>query len=181
LGHGIVASACPKSSDLTAEAYGYRPAMDALAGRVAKQVGRSCLTRDADAMADGSTPCKIVTAAPAGACSCDAAQGLSAAPAEIKPALLDELASVGYCGGGVSCESLCLCELAQLKDSDLVACQTAAEPPDVPGFCYLNAVPGEAHAGDPALASDCVGAAPRRIRFSGGAPATSVALLYCPE
>jgi hypothetical protein len=180
-GHGIVASACPKSSDLTAEAYGYRPAMDALAGRVAKQVGRSCLTRDANAMADGSTPCKIVTAAPAGACSCDATQGLSEPPDEIRPALLQELESVGYCGGGVSCASLCLCELDQLKGSDLTACQTAAEPPNVPGFCYLNAVPGEAQAGDPALASDCVGAAPRRIRFAGGAPATSIALLYCAE
>jgi hypothetical protein len=180
-GHGIVASACPKSSELTAEAYGYRPAMDALAGRVAKQVGRSCLTRDANAMADGSTPCKIVTAAPAGVCSCDAAQGLSAPPDEIRPALLEELESVGYCGGGVSCNSLCLCELGQLKGTDLVACQTAADPPNVPGFCYLNAVPGEAHAGDPVLASDCVGAAPRRIRFTGGAPATSIALLYCAE
>jgi hypothetical protein len=180
-GHGIVASACPKSSDLTADAYGYRPAMDALAGRVAKQVGRSCLNRDANAKPDGSTPCKIVTAAPAGACACDAAQGLTAPPAEITPALLEELESVGYCGGGVSCESLCLCELQQLQGSDLAECQTADAPPDVPGFCYLNAVPGEVHAGDAGLAADCVGAAPRRIRFSGGAPATSIALLYCPE
>jgi hypothetical protein len=180
-GHGIVASACPKSSDLGSAAYGYRPAMDALAGRVAKQVGRSCLSRDANATADGSTPCKIVTASAAGACSCDPAQGLSVPPAEIKQALLDELESVGHCGGGISCESLCLCELQQLQDADLVACQTAAEPPNVPGFCYLNAVPGEAHAGDPELASDCVGVAPRRIRFSGGAPGTSIALLYCAE
>ena len=114
-------------------------------------MGRSCLNRDANALADGSTPCKIVTAAPAGACNCDAAQGLSDAPEAIKPALLEELESVGYCSGGVSCSSLCLCELAQLKDADLAACQTAADPPDVPGFCYLNAVPGEVHAGDPAL------------------------------
>ena len=55
-GHGIVASACPKSADLASVSYGYRPAMDALAGRVAGQVGRSCLTTDAEAGPDGWTP-----------------------------------------------------------------------------------------------------------------------------
>lgn len=180
-GHGIVASACPKSSDLSAEDYGYRPAMDAFAGRVAKQVGRSCLTRDAQATPAGTTPCKIVTASSGAVCSCDAAQGLSTLADGIVQPVLDELESVGYCGGATSCDDLCLCELQQLKDADLLACQTAEEPPDVAGFCYLNAVPGEVNAGDADLAADCVGTAPRRIRFAGGAPAASVALLYCPE
>jgi hypothetical protein len=179
-GHGIVASACPKSSDLDAEVYGYRPAMDALAGRIARQVGRSCLARDAEAAADGTTECKIVTAS-SGACSCDALQGLSIPADALVQPVLDELEAVGYCGGATSCDDLCLCELQQLAGPDLAACQTADEPPDVPGFCYLNAVPGEMNVGDADLAADCVGAAPRRIRFAGGAPGTSVALLYCPE
>jgi hypothetical protein len=182
-GHGIVASTCAKTADLGSGSYGYRPAMDALAGRVAKQIGRSCLTRDANAGADGRTPCSVITASSgAGACSCAAAQGLSPAPLEAAAPVLEELASVGYCGPGMSCDSLCLCELTQLDGADLTACQTADQAPDAPGFCYLNAVQGEVHAGSAALAQDCVGAAPRRIRFTGGTPAeSSIALLYCPE
>jgi hypothetical protein len=139
------------------------------------------LSRDAHAAPDGTIACKIVTAASSGAaCSCDAGLGLSVPADNVVQPVLEELESVGYCGGATSCEDLCLCELQQLTGADLEACQTATEPPDVPGFCYLNAVPGEANVGDAELASNCVGAAPRRIRFAGGAPATSVALLYCP-
>ena len=182
-GHGIVASTCPKTSDLASPSYGYRPAMDALAGRVAKQIGRSCLNRDARADANGRTACSIITASTgAGACSCPAAQGLSQAKAGAVAPVLDQLAEVGYCGPGMACDSLCLCELTQLDGADLTACQNADVAPDKPGFCYLNAVTGEVHAGAAGLAQDCVGAAARRIRFTGGAPAdSSIALLYCPE
>jgi hypothetical protein len=181
-GHGIVASTCAKTADLTSDSYGYRPAMDALAGRVAKQIGRSCLNQDAHADADGRTACSVITASSAAVCACPAAQGLSNAPAEVAAPILEELASVGYCGPGMSCDSLCLCELTQLAGADLTACQTADQAPETPGFCYLNAVKGEVHAGSAALAQDCVGASPRRIRFTGGTPAqSSIALLYCPE
>jgi hypothetical protein len=180
-GHGIVASVCPKTADLDSPAYGYRPAMDALAGRVARQIGRSCLSTDAEAGPDGRTACSLVTASSGGACACDAAQGLTPAPASAVAPVLEQLAAVGYCGPGMACDDLCLCELQQLQGDQLEACQTAPEPADAPGFCYLNAVPGEAPAGDAELAADCVGAAPRRIRFSGGAPGGSIALLYCAE
>jgi len=181
-GHGIVASTCPKSADLQSESYGYRPAMDALAGRVAKQIGRSCLNRDAKADADGRTACSVITAASAATCTCPAAQGLAKAPAGAVAPVLKQLESVGYCGPGMSCDSLCLCELTQLDGANLVACQTADQAPEAPGFCYLDAVKGEVHAGKATLAQDCVGAAARRIRFAGGAPASgSIALLYCPE
>lgn len=181
-GHGIVASTCPKTADTASETYGYRPAMDALAGRVAKQIGRSCLNQDAKADANGRTECKLVTAASSQSCMCPAAQGLAPAPASVKEPVLKELASVGYCGAGMSCDSLCLCELTQLSGADLAACQNSDQPPEAPGFCYLNAVSGEAHVGKATLASDCVGASPRRIRFTGGAPSeSSIALLYCPE
>jgi len=96
--------------------------------------------------------------------------------------VLKQLAAVGYCGPGMSCDFICLCALDQLDGANLTACQTADVTPDVPGFCYLDAVKGEVHAGSPALAQDCVGAAPRRIRFTGGAPAaSSLSLLYCPQ
>jgi hypothetical protein len=181
-GHGIVASTCPKSADLTADSYGYRPAMDALAGRVAKQIGRSCLNQDAHADAEGRTACSLITASSVATCTCPAAQGLSKPSDDVVGPVLEELASVGYCGPGMSCDSLCLCELTQLSGAELTACQTADQVPETPGFCYLNAVSGEVHAGSSALAHDCVGASPRRIRFTGGAPAeSSIALLYCPE
>lgn len=181
-GHGIVASTCPKTADLTSDSYGYRPAMDALAGRVAKQIGRSCLNQDAHADADGRTACSLITASSAASCTCPAAQGLSQPSTDVVGPVLEQLAAVGYCGPGMSCDALCLCELNQLSGADLTACQTADQVPDAPGFCYLNAVQGEVHAGRAALAQDCVGAAPRRIRFTGGAPAeSSIALLYCPE
>lgn len=181
-GHGIVASTCPKSADLQSDSYGYRPAMDALAGRVAKQIGRSCLNRDAQADANGRTACSVITASSSASCSCPAGQGLAKVPAAAVTPVLEELASVGYCGPGMSCEALCLCELTQLDGADLTACQNDDQSPNVPGFCYLNAVTGEAHAGKASLAEDCVGAAPRRIRFTGGAPAqSSIALLYCAE
>ncbi len=182
-GHGIVASTCPKTADLASESYGYRPAMDALAGRVAKQIGRSCLNRDAEANVAGRTACRVITASSgAGACSCPAALGLVTPAADAVAPVLEQLAAVGYCGPGMSCDSLCLCELGQLDGADLTACQNAATPPETPGFCYLNAVKGEVHAGSAALAQACVGAAPRRIRFTGGAPAAgSLALLYCAK
>jgi hypothetical protein len=181
-GHGIVASTCPKSADPSSESYGYRPAMDALAGRVAKQIGRSCLTRDAHADADGRIACNIITAASSASCMCPAEQGLSPAPDAVKGPVLKQLEAVGYCGPGMSCDALCLCELKQLDGADLTACQTADQAPDTAGFCYLDAVEGEVNAGSSTLAQDCVGAAPRRIRFTGGAPAeSSLALLYCPE
>jgi hypothetical protein len=181
-GHGIVASTCPKSADLQSDSYGYRPAMDALAGRVAKQIGRSCLNRDAEADANGRTACSVITASSSPSCTCPAAQGLAKVPAAAVTPVLEELASVGYCGPGMSCDALCLCELTQLDGANLTACQNDDQAPDVPGFCYLNAVTGEAHAGKASLAEDCVGAAPRRIRFTGGAPAqSSIALLYCAE
>ncbi len=181
-GHGIVASTCPKTADVGSASYGYRPAMDALAGRVARQIGRSCLAEDARADADGRTACSVITASSNQACACAEEQGLTPAGAEAKAQVLKQLASVGYCGPGMSCDSLCVCELAQLDGADLAACQTSDQPPSTPGFCYLNAVDGEANAGAEALAHDCVGGAPRRIRFSGGAPAeSSIALLYCSE
>jgi hypothetical protein len=181
-GHGIVASTCAKSADLQSDSYGYRPAMDALAGRVAKQIGRSCLNRDAHADAEGRTACSVITASSAATCSCPAAQGLSPAPVDVVGPVLKELESVGYCGPGMSCEALCLCELTQHAGADLTECQTADQAPEAPGFCYLNAVSGEVHAGSATLAQDCVGAAPRRMRFTGGAPASgSIALLYCAE
>jgi hypothetical protein len=180
-GHGIVASACPKTADLASASYGYRPAMDALAGRVASQVGRSCLTTDAEAGPDGRTPCQLITAATSPTCACDAGQGLASPSAQAAQVAKDELESVGYCTGP-ECDALCFCELAQLAGAELQACQHDAEPPATPGFCYLNAVPGEVQAGDAELAKACVGTAPRRIRFAGGTPAeSSIALLYCPE
>ena len=91
-GHGIVASTCAKSADLQSDSYGYRPAMDALAGRVAKQIGRSCLNRDAHADAEGRTACSVVTASNAATCSCPAALGLSPARVDAVAPVLEELA-----------------------------------------------------------------------------------------
>jgi hypothetical protein len=180
-GHGIVGSACAKTADGSSPTYGYRPSMDALAGRIAKQIGRSCLTIDAGADGSGKTPCSVITATSTPTCSCPSAQGLKAVPPEASAPVLEQLAAVGYCGPGMACNSLCLCELTQLDGAALQACQTADQPPNVPGFCYLNAVPGEINVGAAQLAKDCVGPAPRRIRFTGGAPAqSSMALLYCP-
>jgi hypothetical protein len=155
--------------------------MDALAGRVARQIGRSCLSLDAEADANGRTACGMFAAAIAPSCSCPAEQGLSEPAAEVLDPLRQKLESVGYCGGATPCADLCICELEQLDGAELTACQNDDTPPDAPGFCYLNAVPGETHAGRAELAQDCVGPAPRRIRFTGGAPGTSLALLYCPR
>lgn len=181
-GHGIVASICAKTADVQSDSYGYRPAMDALTGRIAHQIGRSCLTRDARVDAAGHTPCTLVTATTGGTCSCPAAQGLATPPPEVVAPVLEQLKSVGYCGPGMSCDGICLCALGQLNGSALSACQNADTTPEVPGFCYLNAVDGEAQIGRKDLAADCAGAAPRRIRFTGGAPgAGKLSLLYCPN
>ena len=179
--HGIVTSACPKISDTSSDSYGYRPAMDALAGRVAKQLGRSCLSQGLELDADGRIACSVVTAS-TGVCACDPAQGLTPILEAASSELRSALESFGYCGAGLPCADVCMCELKQLEGAELSACQNQDEPPSAPGYCYLSAVPGEDNAGSAAQAADCLGAAPRRIRFSGGAPReSSVALLYCPE
>jgi hypothetical protein len=177
--HGIVASTCPKVSDTRSESYGYRPAMDALAGRVAKQLGRSCLGTPLQVDSAGRVGCSVVTAT-TGSCSCDAAAGLSAVQPVAAGELHSALERVGYCGAGLPCSQVCLCELTQLEGAALTSCQNDPQPGDEPGFCYVSAVQGQDNVGAAELAADCVGGPPRRIRFSGGAPGEGVALLYCP-
>jgi hypothetical protein len=179
-GRGIVASACPKDLPTNSPSYGYRPAMNALAGRVSKQLGRSCLSSRLDTDDAGQLKsCSVITAF-SGACACNADQGLSPVPDGAQASVRAELEQIGYCGGALPCSEICLCELEQRSGGELAACQTQSEAGGTPGYCYLSAAAGEPQFGSAGLASDCIGGAPRRIRFVGGAPAAgSLPLLYC--
>jgi hypothetical protein len=63
---------------------------------------------------------------------------------DARAALLEQLEAQGSCGGstGVTCESYCLCELAQLSGPALQACQSDSEPMGstgpLSGWCYVD-------------------------------------------
>jgi hypothetical protein len=163
----VTTSICPQplpSVDIQpGPSWWYQPNMDALVERMKGWFGELCLPRAFDVDNEGRLSCRIAEAS-LDACDCSA-PGRTPATSEDVAMIQRQLEATGVCHAGVSCASLCACELAQFQDDDLSTCQNdLANPEDMYGFCYVDPAAG---AGNPALVQGCRDHQKRRIRFMG--------------
>ena len=179
--NSIVASICPKTlADPNSGGYGYNPAVDAIADKLAITLGGRCLPRPL-AVSDGVVPCRVVEATlPSdGVCSCSAA-GRAPLPAELDKPSRRSFEDQGTCGAasasGVECSALCLCEVLPYSGAEHTECQN--EPTFTPsaGWCYVD--PDKNHpapsAGTAELVGRCPSHARRLLRFEPTSGATAI-------
>jgi hypothetical protein len=192
--NSVVASICPKVLDMGNADYGYNPAVKAIIDRLKDALRGKCLPRplvpaSADAPVEGlepgQVPCAVVEAVlpPAGqSCGCDAnANRLPIERDELRQAVLNKLKQNQSCGvkGGTPCDAYCTCEIAQFSGADLMTCQNT-KTPSQPGYCYINAAPGEPNVGNPDLVADCPADSKRLLNFGEQTPAPgAIALVAC--
>ncbi|HWP04456.1 MAG TPA: hypothetical protein VNN72_01880 [Polyangiaceae bacterium] len=196
--NGIVASICPKNTLPAANvapeadpAYGYNPAIAAMAEIFKSRLAQQCLPRplpvETDPKADGygQVPCSVVEAVPSSgaSCSCDPTQGrlpLAADDDKLRDAVRTQLRAEGTCGGtdGTSCNDYCMCRIESLEGSELTACQNGHENGETFGYCYVDPAQG---IGSPELVKACPATDKRSLRFVGeGLPAIgSVTFMAC--
>lgn len=150
-GNSIVGSICPKNAVVSAAIpatdpnYGYNPAVQAIVDRLAEKLSGKCLPRELSANEDGTVPCTIVEAKPAGSdkpldCS---APGRGPAEKSIQDGIRAQLEVLERCGGnsGIPCETYEMCIIQELLGDGRQEClyNTAqAESLDSPGFCYID-------------------------------------------
>ena len=196
--NSIVASICPKIVDDKAKAdYGYNPAVKAIIDRLKEALKGKCLPRPlvpnaSDMVQEGlepnQVPCKVIEAVlpqPGAGCSCPTDSNRVETTPVLRNAVLQKLEVGQSCTtknveGLTACSDFCTCELLQLKGTELQSCQTDPSPPNVPGYCYINAAPNEPNVGEAALVKDCSADSKRLLRFVGGTPAPgAIALVAC--
>jgi hypothetical protein len=196
--NSIVGSICPKiaSGDKSNPNYGYNPALQALADRLAVASHPGCLYRELSTNTDGSVSCIAVEASSEGTLDCSAT-GRSAVDQETLVETLEQLRDSGRCDGdsGVDCDDFEVCEIQQLLGPGRNECLASTADPEsfvTPGFCYIDpsaqdgegnyVAGGDASTPNPVVAS-CPDNAPQLLRFVGqNTPAQStVALLICEE
>jgi hypothetical protein len=128
---------------------------------------------DADGFEVGQARCQIAFATPLAAdaaCSCDSAEHLKPAAANLLELITSYLELNGACGGvdGANCQNLCACELEQSRGEALAQCQTDPTPIAQlpPGFCYVD-MSVEPPLGNPALVASCPKDSRRELRILG--------------
>lgn len=143
LNQGIVASLCP--IDVTEQGagdplYGYRPAVTAIVERLKNALVGQCLPEALAVNADdGTVPCLVLEALPAGS-TCDPALGLAPADPKAAESALREIASEsGITDGGGADYVICtMQELTPQKNAaDFDASGTCTSAND-PGWCYVS-------------------------------------------
>jgi hypothetical protein len=193
--NAIVASICPKNSapaaGLPPEAdpsYGYNPAVQSILSIFKDRLGGQCLPRALPVETDpalpnfGQVPCSLIEATrlSEGPCACDESRGrlpLTQGDAKLPGAVLSELRQNEQCGGatGIDCRDLCLCKIAPLEGTELTACQSGSEDPNVFGYCYVDPSQG---IGAPSLVEGCDPTLRRMLRFMGEGLPKSGSVLY---
>jgi len=195
--NSIVASICPKYPSAADKAmnndYGYNPAVKAIIDRLKEALKGKCLPRPlnptkeaTDTLQVGQVPCKVIEAAlpkEGAGCSCDTSANRASIDdkPQLRQAVLDKLKQESTCDvGGTACSSYCTCELLQLAGQDLKDCEQQGKDFAKPGYCYINATPGEPNIGNAQLVKDCSADSKRLIAFTGGTPAPgAIALVAC--
>jgi len=171
-GQGIVGSICPaQQSDSTLINFGYRPAVKAIIDRLKQELGGQCLPRSLTPDAAGQVQCLILEARNIGGNSCDAVcdtngrRTIDQSHPAVKAAQQDVLAEAAQWD--------CFCEIVQLTDADLEACQTdisdtpvASGGGAVHGWCYIDAS-RQPPIGNPEIVESCPPTEKRLIRFVG--------------
>ena len=178
---GVVASICPKQVDAPTKAdYGYQPAIGALVDRLKEQLRDPCLPRSLTPNVDGNVACLVLEGRRSvdGTCDCNGAarQPVSAAhqPA-VNEAMKKSIA--------IDAELDCFCEIPQLADEQLSACQNdanddvVANGAPVDGWCYIDAT-SSPMVGNPELVEQCALTERRTIRLVGKGQATQGATVF---
>jgi hypothetical protein len=155
----VVASICPANvTDESRADFGYRPAVDALVGRMRSALRGRCLPRAFEVRADGTIPCVIVEAfdPPTGEdCNCDGRAGRrSVSEIDITPTLKES--------------GSCVCEIRQLDGDAGTTCRTLANSQAIaaPGWCYVD--PDQRRdAAECTVVADCPATDRRLIRYVG--------------
>ena len=163
---GVVASACPRSTDDEDIDWGYTPAMKALADRLRGPLGYSC----GPAAFRGGV-CAVIEARRTGSCDCDAGAG------RLTPSAYGETVATTAAGElqsmGLNPDDYCLCQIAPLAGNELDACLNSADGGSGAGYCFIDPDNG---AGDQSLVASCPGDNKYRVRFVGGIPADGAML-----
>lgn len=171
---GIVASICPKVTELAAGAdpasdanYGYNPAVAAIIDRLRGKLQGNCLPRAIQT--DPETHqvlCTMIEARPSGCGDCSA-EGRAPADPSIAAAVRRQMRDAGDCdkSGRPACDSFCQCEIKQEEGPYLDACRENRAAPA--GFCYID---------DPTspLVQGCPANDKRLLHFVGGSDGQKV-------
>ncbi|MEM9693209.1 MAG: hypothetical protein AAGA56_11735 [Myxococcota bacterium] len=197
--NGIVGSICPLTIDPDdrdregiRQAFGYRPAVQAIIERLSAELGGSCLPRSLVPDENGQVSCRILEAlrnTPADQCEaqCGAVAGRSfpdPGSAVVEAARSNQIFT------GTDTSEVCICQIEQLQGEELDACQNRIEDrftlsgnendQAVSGFCYVDAatVPPT---GNTAIVDECPATERRILRFVGDAEprAGAVAFITC--
>jgi hypothetical protein len=135
--HAIVASLCPKQlTRPDADDYGYRPAVRAVAARLADNIGRACLPRKLTAE-DGSVACAVLAVLPDPGpdSDCQSRFGLASPSPAVLAQFRDRLAAEE----GEAARGLPVCELPQLPSPPSGTCRDEDDPDHLKmGFCYAE-------------------------------------------
>jgi hypothetical protein len=178
----IVASICPKvprSANPDSDAnFGYNPAMDALADRVAPYLANQCLGRAPVVEDDGRTSCVVMEAQLSGSCDCNK-PGRKPADEESLNAVRDDLRQSNLCDKGdptPACSKVCACRLDEAQGAALNTCRTNLDAStQAPAFCYVDPDKG---LGDPALVQNCPTTKRGLLRFVGTDTPTQGSIAY---
>jgi len=165
---GIVASLCPRNlADPSAQDYGYRPAVDAIADRLKSTVGeKNCLRRKLAVAPDGTVSCTVLEATIDPAWSCDPSMNRRKPDPSLIEAARRHLAADKWCDSDPNttyipeCSRFNVCEIMRADDS----CLTTAPSPTTIGWCYVDP---SANLGDPALVTKCPTNWKQRLLFFG--------------
>ena len=178
----VVASVCPANMTDTASAdFGYRPAIQAIVGRLKDALQGTCWGQELPIAADGTVPCAILEATKgqpdsAGNVMCPPCTGARQDPTEKQIAGLEHDAS--FVQNGMSC----ICQIAQASPgAELNACVSEAIVADLEGWCYIDPAQAPSHNSD--IVASCPPGGKRLIRFVGSdIPASgSLTYLFCDD
>jgi hypothetical protein len=185
--NAIVASICARklgASDVTAQDYGYRPAVDAIVERLKEALNGKCLPRvlkeseDPQKPGESKIPCSVVEVLPKTTSTvCDPSRGRSAPSPKVMEPIRARLAASGVCDGPgqPACADFLVCEIDEAGED----CHHGDAATTKPGWCYVDPA-NHPERDDPSLVAKCDPSERRILRFvddKGATPAHGAQVL----
>jgi len=167
---GIVGSICPAQLQQAGADYGYRAAIGAIIDRLKQRFKGPCLNRSITPDSNKQVACVVLEGRKLHAdesCSCDATRSNDSP--QFAAAVLQAKSSKEAVGLGLDC----FCEIDQLANDELDACQNSLEPDPTTlqskpadGWCYIDAQTFPL-VGNKQLVDHCPSGKKHTIRFVG--------------
>jgi len=175
---GIAASLCAKTLDPTLQAngspeYGYRPAVNAIIGRLKQAISNPCLPLTPTIDSENQAACLILEARDTGSAGCTFT---GAARANVDPSHSSAVTQARLQDSSVASD--CFCEITPTTGAALTSCQNDTVTSNADGWCYVDATHGNS-----SLVAGCPPSEQREIRFVGAgqqAP-NSVLFISCEQ